>query len=144
VRELFSAKFPAGAIEKADGAVMAVALPKAPPEFKRGPYYRGQPLVNYHPVASAPTPSVPATSIVTVSSDMKVQRVADMPSTEDMRRLLSADIAVTDDDLRQLAAARARFVREALLAGGEIDAKRVALAPLPSQGKGTRVLLQLK
>ena len=76
---------------------------------------------------------------------MKVQRVSDAPGLQDMRRLLSADIAVTDDDLRLLAAARARFVREALLAGGEIDAKRVSLAPVvPAPGKGARVLLELK
>ncbi len=144
VREFFAAKFPAGAIEKPDGAVMAVALPKAPPAPKPGAYYRGQPLVTYTAAAPAPKPSVPTTSIVSVSSDMKVQRVSDTPALEDMRRLLSADIAVTDDDLRQLAAARARFVREALLAGGEIDAKRVSLAPVPVQGKGAKVLLQLK
>lgn len=141
VRELFAAKFPAGAIEKPDGAVMAVALPKAPLARKPSAYYRGQPLVTY----TAPTPSVPTTSIVSVSSDMKVQRVSDAPGLQDMRRLLSADIAVTDDDLRLLAAARARFVREALLAGGEIDAKRVSLAPVvPAPGKGARVLLELK
>jgi uncharacterized protein involved in outer membrane biogenesis len=142
VRELFAIKFPAGAIEKADGAVMAVALPKTPPAPRPIPYSRGQPLVSYP--AAAPRPTVPTTSIVTVSSDMKVQRVSPAPTVADMRRLLATDIAVTDDDLRQLAAARARVVREALLAGGEIDANRVSLAPVPAQGKGARVLLQLK
>lgn len=142
VRELFAARFPAGAIEKADGAVMAVALPKTPPPPKPSPYNRRQLTLNDRPVA--PAPFVPVTSIVTLSSDMKVQRVSPAPTLGDMRRLLATDIAVTDDDLRQLAAMRARQVRDALLAGGEIDAKRVFLATAPAPGKGARVLLQLK
>ena len=143
VAELFKAKFPAGAVEKSDGAVMAVSLPQAVLPPPPSAYYRGR-LITNSAGAAAPKPFVPLTSIVSVSSDMKVQNVSAAPSVADMRRLLVADIAVSDDDLRQLATARAQHVLDELLAGGEVAAPRLSLAPVPAQGKGAKVLLQLK
>ncbi|MFA6961011.1 MAG: DUF748 domain-containing protein [Opitutaceae bacterium] len=65
-------------------------------------------------------------------------------SLEDARRALAAGIPVSDDDLRQLAADRAQHVRDALLAGGEIDAGRLFLTPPAPAGKGAKVFLQLR
>ncbi len=145
IGELFLAKFPAGAVVKADGAVVPVptAQPVAAPEQKTRPYYRGMSL-RRDATTSPGKPRVPAGSMVSLSDDMRVQQVSDAPTLEDMRRLLAADIAVTDDDLRQLATARAQHVRDELLAGGEIQATRLFLTPVPAQPKGARVLLQLK
>ncbi|MFA6289658.1 MAG: DUF748 domain-containing protein [Opitutaceae bacterium] len=144
VAELFAVKFPSGAVEKSDGAVMAVSPPKAPPAPKPQAYQRGEPIVRYTGAIPAPKPLVPASSIVSVSNDMKVQSVSVAPALADMRRLLAADIAVTDDDLRKLAVSRAQHVRDALLAGGEVEAARLFLTPVPAQSKGAKVLLQLK
>jgi hypothetical protein len=58
--------------------------------------------------------------------------------------MLAAGIVVSADDLRQLAQARAQQVREALLAGGEIDAGRLFLSPPAPEGKGAKVFLQLR
>lgn len=62
----------------------------------------------------------------------------------DARRALAAAIPVSDDDLRQLADARAKQVRDALLEGGEIDAGRLFLTPPAAEGKGAKVFLQLR
>ena len=62
----------------------------------------------------------------------------------DARRALASAIPVSDDDLRQLADARAQQVRDALLAGGEIDASRLFLTPPAPEGKGAKVFLQLR
>ncbi|HEY8991586.1 MAG TPA: DUF748 domain-containing protein [Luteolibacter sp.] len=62
----------------------------------------------------------------------------------DARRALASAIPVSDDDLRQLADARAQQVRDALLAGGEIDAGRLFLTPPAAEGKGAKVFLQLR
>ena len=144
VGELFAVKFPAGAVEKSDGAVMAVSPPKATPVSVRQAYQRGEPLVRYNSAGPAPKPFVPPSSIVSVSNDMKVQHVSVAPAPEDMRRLLASDIPVTDDDLRKLATSRAQHVRDELLAGGQVEASRLFLTPVPAQGKGAKVLLQLK
>ncbi len=62
----------------------------------------------------------------------------------DARRALAGGIPVSEDDLRQLAADRAQHVRDALLAGGEIDAGRLFLTPPAPEGKGAKVFLQLR
>jgi hypothetical protein len=60
------------------------------------------------------------------------------------RLALAAAISVSADDLRQLAESRAQQVRDALLAGGEIDAGRLFLSPPAPEGKGAKVFLQLR
>ncbi|HWC65984.1 MAG TPA: DUF748 domain-containing protein, partial [Thermoanaerobaculia bacterium] len=48
----------------------------------------------------------------------------DLPPPE-MEKLMLANVAVTDDDLRQLAFARANAVKDYLVASGKVDASRV-------------------
>jgi hypothetical protein len=60
------------------------------------------------------------------------------------RLALAAAISVSADDLRQLAESRAQQVRDALLAGGEIDAGRLFLSPPAPECKGAKVFLQLR
>ncbi|HTJ78058.1 MAG TPA: DUF748 domain-containing protein [Rariglobus sp.] len=144
IGELFAEKFPAGAVVKSDGAVMAVPPPPSPPEYKPRAYHRGQPVLRPSDRTPSHALTMPAGSVVTVAGDMHVQQVAAAPTLAEMRRLLTADIPVSDDDLRQLATARAQHVRAELLAGGEVAETRLFLTPVPAQGKGARVLLQLK
>jgi hypothetical protein len=60
------------------------------------------------------------------------------------RRALAGGIPVASEELLKLADERAQRVREALLAGGEIDAARLFLTPPAPEGKGARVFLQLR
>ena len=62
----------------------------------------------------------------------------------DARRALAGGIPVAPEELLKLADERAQRVREALLAGGEIDAGRLFLTPPAPDGKGARVFLQLR
>jgi hypothetical protein len=147
VTKLFAEKFPAGAVVKPDGTAMAVPSPKSeahPERTEPRAYHRGQPI--RRPVFEpkpAPRSIVPPSSIVNVSKDMQVQGISAAPTLADMRRLLAADLVVSDDDLRQLATARAQQVR-ALLESGQIAPERLFLTPVPVPPKGARVLLQLK
>ncbi len=117
------------------------AVKKPAAEERTGPYVRGslpvirpKPRPPVRPVVIAPAPggTAPAPGAATALT------------LADARRALAAAIPVSDDDLRQLAESRAQAVRDALLAGGEIDAGRVFLAPSASEGKGARVFLQLR
>jgi hypothetical protein len=60
------------------------------------------------------------------------------------RRALAGGIPVAPQELLKLADERAQRVREALLAGGEIDASRLFITPPAPEGKGARVFLQLR
>ncbi|MBW8781953.1 MAG: DUF748 domain-containing protein [Verrucomicrobia bacterium] len=147
VAGLFAEKFPAGVVVKPDGSTMAVPVPKSEARAERPEpraYHRGQPILRpvFEP-KPAPRSIVPPSSIVNVSKDMQVQGISTAPTLADMRRLLAADLVVTDDDLRQLATARAQQVRT-LLESGQIAPERLFLTPVPVQPKGARVLLQLK
>ena len=144
---IFAAKFPAGAVVDPAGAVIAVPPPQpvvVTPQTTVRASPRGLPVSRATAPLPAPKSFAPAASIVTVSTAMQVQDIATAPSLAEMRRLLAAGITITDDDLRQLATMRARNVRDALLAGGEVEAARLFLTPVSAQGKGAKVLLQLK
>jgi hypothetical protein len=117
------------------------AFKKPAAEERTGPYVRGSLQVirpksgpPVRPVAIAPPPGGTAPA----------PGAAPALTLADARRALAAAIPVSDDDLRQLAESRAQAVRDALLAGGEIDAGRVFLAPSTSEGRGARVFLQLR
>ena len=95
--------------------------------------------------ASAPAPV--RTVVIVASTDVVAPAApgGTAPLTlADARAALTARIEVTDTDLRQLAEARAQHVREVLLQGGEIDTGRLFLTPPAPEGKGARVLLQLR
>ncbi len=146
VSALFAEKFPAGAVVNPAGAVMAVPLPKPvvePIKIVRT-YQRGAPGSSKSATAPALQSFAPAASIVTVSQTMQVQQISVAPALSDMRRLLAAGITVTADDLRQLATTRAQEVRDALLSGGQVEATRLSIMPVPEQTRGARVLLQFK
>ena len=97
-----------------------------------------QPAAKSKPVPVAPVVLAPAGTASATPG-------APAPLTlADARRALALAIPVSDDDLRQLADARARQVRDALLAGGEIDAGRLFLTPPAAEGKGAKVFLQLR
>ena len=68
------------------------------------------------------------------------------PSLEEMAGRLAGAIAVTEDDLRALAEARARRVRDYFLTEGGIAADRLFLteAKEPKENKGPRVFLSLQ
>lgn len=69
------------------------------------------------------------------------------PLADPHEALLAAIIPVSDSDLETLAINRARAVRAAILASGQVDAKRLFLAENPGGGlreDGSRVYLELE
>ena len=65
-------------------------------------------------------------------------------SLAEAKLALASGIPVADDVVRHLATERAQHVRDALLAGGEIDETRLFINPPAAEGKGTKVFLQLR
>lgn len=91
------------------------------------------------PAAAAPVVLAPSTDAAATSPDgMPVLTLAEA------RKALAGGIPVAPEDLLKLADERAQHVRDALLAGGEIDAARLLLTPPAPEGKGARVFLQLR
>jgi hypothetical protein len=108
------------------------------------PYVKGERRVK--PPATAAKPVIKTTvltPVITVGQS-GVAGAAPALNLAEARSMLAAGIVVSADDLRQLAQARAQQVREALLAGGEIDAGRLFLSPPAPEGKGAKVFLQLR
>ena len=107
------------------------------------PYVRGQ-RSQVQPSRPKPVVKPVVLAPATAAGQSGVAGAAPAPTLAEARALLAAGIVVSADDLRQLAEARAQQVREALLAGGEIDAGRLFLSPPAPEGKGAKVFLQLR
>jgi hypothetical protein len=108
------------------------------------PYVKGERRVT--PPAAAAKPVIKANVLTPViaAGQSGVAGAAPLLNLAEARSMLAAGIVVSADDLRQLAQARAQQVREALLAGGEIDPGRLFLSPPAPEGKGAKVFLQLR
>ncbi len=122
-----------------DNAAVKIPAPKKPKAARVVPYVKGQRGVRK--TAIVPVKAivlVPATGAATAPGATAA------PTLAEARLALASAIAVSDDDLRQLAESRAQQVRDALLAGGEIDAGRLFLSPPAPEGKGAKVFLQLR
>ncbi|MET0263467.1 MAG: DUF748 domain-containing protein [Rariglobus sp.] len=151
---LFVERFPAGmpvapAPESVDNAVVAeTTVEPLAPVKSRGPVLRRNQRVFTNntntPVAAAPTvKSVAVLSSRGVESAASPNGAAPI-MLADARGALISGITVSDEELRELANARALYVRDALLAGGEIEAGRLFLTAPAPEGKGARVFLQLR
>jgi hypothetical protein len=64
--------------------------------------------------------------------------VAEFAAPDEMERLVLESVAVTDDDLRQLAAQRAQRVQKEILDTGKIEAERIVLAAEGTGGTTNR------
>ena len=141
----FAERAPASLTPLPGAATPAAPTPVKAKEaaYRPVPYVRGQ---------RTTAPSAPAQPVVkpivlapaTAAGQSGVAGAAPAPTLAEARSMLAAGIVVSADDLRQLAEARAQQVREALLAGGEIDAGRLFLSPPAPEGKGAKVFLQLR
>lgn len=148
-------RYPAGAPSVAtDGSVeppppLFVPLPQTQPRPKSTVIHRNQrvftstPAIRKPVAAPKPEPIKPVVLAPAGTTAPTPEGAAPL-TLADARRALGAAIPVSDDDLRQLAVDRAQRVRDTLLEGGEIDAGRIFLTPPAPEGKGTRVLLQLR
>ena len=124
-----------GALSK----VINIPAPKKPKPYRPVPYVKGQ--VNLRrsaPVSVKEIVLAPTNGVATAAGATAA------PNLAEARLTLAAAIPVADDELRQLAESRAQQVRDALLAGGEIDAGRLFLSPPAPEGKGAKVFLQLR
>lgn len=150
-------RYPAGQTPiSADGTVQPppprfVPMPQTQPKpksqvtMRRGRVFDGR----FTPTVAVKPKPTPAPAPVVVVTDAGAPAPATpegvAPLTlADARRALAAGVPVSEDDLRQLADTRAQQVRDALLAGGEIDAGRLFLSPPAPEGKGAKVFLQLR
>jgi len=123
----------------AENAAIKLPVPAKPKAARAVPYVKDQSRVR----RPAPTPVktivlAPSTGAATATGTSAATTLAEA------RLALAAAIPVSEDDLRQLAERRAQQVRDALLAGGEIDASRLFLSPPAPAGKGAKVFLQLR
>lgn len=139
VRALFDGKFPPGT---EFGAPLPVAPPPTTPSVppKRGLLGRVVDVVTFKSRrAEKPLETKPA--IVSAASTATGSGAA-APTLEEMKLRLADALPVTDDDLRQLATARAQKIREHFLQA-QVAADRLFLVNEPAS-KGPRVLLQLQ
>ena len=123
------------------------AIPAPKSTNRPGPYVQGQHRVSQ----PTPVPAKPAVKAVALAPTFAsgqtapaVPGAAPAPTLAEARQLLASALTVPADDLIQLAANRAQQVRDALLAGGEIDAGRLFLSSPAPEGKGAKVFLQLR
>ena len=123
----------------ADNTTVKNPAPAKPKATRPVPYVKGQASMR------KPTPPPVKTIVLAPSSGAATAPgVTAAPTLAEARLALTAAISVSGDDLRQLAESRAQQVRDALLAGGEIDASRLFLSPPAPEGKGAKVFLQLR
>jgi hypothetical protein len=122
-----------------DSTAVKTPAPAKPKPARVVPYVKGQASVR----KAAPAP-VKAIVLAPSTVAPAAPGATAAPTLAEARLALAATIPVSDDDLRQLAEKRAQQVREALLAGGEIDAGRLFLSPPAPEGKGAKVFLQLR
>jgi hypothetical protein len=120
-----------------------------PQPKSRGPVIRrnqrvfaGAPPSRPAPVKAEP--AKPTVLVVREGDAASAAGAAQALTLADARRALASGIPVSDEDLLQLATDRAQRVRDALLAGGEIEADRLFLTPPAAEGKGAKVFLQLR
>jgi hypothetical protein len=144
VRKLFDEKYPPGTQFGAPLAKAPVAAPP-PPAPKKGFFGRVVDVVtlkglrseNARP-AEAPKPAEAKPADAAVAG----------PSLDEMTGRLAETMAVDDNDLRALAAARAQQVRDYFINTGKIDPERLFLAKEKADptkaGKGPRVFLTLQ
>ena len=144
-------RYPAGVSPvAADGSVQPHPPVYLTPSFKPAAepklvVRRNQTRVTTGTPASASKPAAIKPVVLAPDGGAPAAPGAPVPLTlADARRALASAIPVSDDDLCQLADARAQQVRDALLAGGEIDAGRLFLTPPAAEGKGAKVFLQLR
>ena len=98
-------------------------------------------------LSKTPEPAKPAVTIAlpgAAPAEGSAPGAAPALTLADARRALASGIPVPPEDLLKLADDRAKGVRDALLAGGEISAERLFLTPPSPDGKGSRVFLQLR
>lgn len=142
VKKLFDEKFPPGTeLGAPPPPPVAVAVPP-PAEPKKGFLRRVVDVVTFKG-AEKPAMPLPASAVVAAPAEPP----AAGPSVEEMTARLAAALEVTDNDLRALAEARARRVREYFLTEGKIGADRLFLASDSAGGgekKGPRVFLSLR
>jgi len=166
IRKLYNQRFPLGTTITTS-PIMSVEQPVTPPpttpatpapapkEEKKGFFRRATDVATLKPIRDwfsdkkqeqpvpvatvpAPAPASPAAPVNEPSAQPK-----EGPPLEEMRARLADTIEITDGDLRRLAAARAQTIRE-YFTQHEINAERLFLANVPSEGKGTKVFLQLQ
>jgi hypothetical protein len=138
VRQLFTTQFPPGT---EFGVPLAAAPVTAapPPAPKKGLFGRVVDVVTLKALRSGeikpsePTPAAP------VSGDGG-------PSLEEMTGRLADTVAVTEDELRELGAARARRVRDYFVQEGKIAGDRIFLTQgaTAKENRGPRVFLTLQ
>ncbi len=153
-------RYPAGQVPiSADGTVQA-PLPRFEPLPQTQPKAKSQTVmrrgrvfdtrIDPTPVKPKPKPAPVIAPVVVLPGSpagpaaATAEGAAPPLALADARRALAAGIPVSEDDLRQLADTRAQNVRDALLAGGEIDAGRLFLTPPAPDAKGAKVFLQLR
>jgi hypothetical protein len=146
VKKLFDEKFPPGT---EFGAPLAPApvVTSAPPATKKGFLGRVVDVVTLKGLREEkPKSAEPAKPTAAAAGPGAAGSAG--PSLEEMTGRLAETMAVTDDDLRALAQARAQQVRDYFITTGKIDPERLFLAKeatAPAKGgQGPRVFLNLQ
>lgn len=142
VKQLFDEKFPPGTQFGAPLPPAPVAA-AAPPAPKKGLLRRVVDVVTFR--GSGATTATAAETKAATPAAVATEATGG-PSLEEMTGRLAETMAVTDDDLRALAATRAQAVRDYFINAGKIAPDRVFLAKGKEQpeNKGPRVLLGLQ
>ncbi|MEO7800318.1 MAG: hypothetical protein ABIY47_21595 [Opitutaceae bacterium] len=138
VRKLFNEKFPPGT--EFGGPLPVVPPPAvAPAPPKRSLFGRVVDVVTFK--SRRPEKPVETAPLVASNSTVPATEVTG-PTVEEMKLRLADALTVTDDDLNQLATARAQKIREHFLQA-QIAADRLFLVN-EAAVKGSRVFLQLQ
>jgi hypothetical protein len=148
-------RYPAGVpAPDADGTVAPPApiytpmpTPTEPKTAKRPVLRRTQNVFAGRSVKAPSKPVAPAPVVLAPATDTAAATSPDgtpVLTLAEARKALAGGIPVAPEELLKLADERAQRVRDALLAGGEIDAARLFLTPPSPEGKGARVFLQLR
>jgi hypothetical protein len=143
VKKLFYEKFPPGTEFGAPLAAAPVTA-AAPPAAKKGFFRRVVDVVTFKNTAGTPAKPAEAVTPAAIPADGAAPAG---PTLEEMTGRLAETMAVDDNDLRALAAARAQRVRDYFLNEGQIAADRLFLAQskeAAKENKGPRVFLSLQ
>jgi hypothetical protein len=133
VRQLFARQFPSEVV----APVATAPAPAAPLVEEKPPGFIARTLTRLRGKPATPAEPAPAVATTPAPSPAETDAAAPAPLTvEQMRARLLESIELTAADFAQVAAARARFVRERLLAGGTIEPERVFLTDAPTVPEG--------
>jgi len=146
VKQLFNAKFPPGTQFGAPLAA-APAVAAAPPPPPPGMFQRVVNTITFKKSRAEKAAKQEDARRAAAREQAVAAAAATGLPLEDMTGRLAETMAVSDDDLRALAAARATRVRDQLVTAGHIAADRLFLSQggaAAKQNKGPRVFLNLQ